>query len=256
MAMLSDEGAMTSAIVPDTKLEATPKNIEVHMLRPNLQDLPEWPVPQGFSLRRGPNPEDWVAIQRAAEPFLHISMTGEQEGSWAAEFEPGGGNLPAGVDRAEALGHMFFLVDDANGLAVGTATAWRTSWHRQYRDMIKNDPSYGSEFEIDADGLIHWVAILPEYQGRGLSKPLLSAVLKSLGSMPGLKTATLGTGTARSMAIPLYLKAGFEPMVFSPEEREGWRQLREGAKESLLTNIPDERAAAGLHLIAEKLCTI
>eukprot|EP00929_Paragymnodinium_shiwhaense_P103433 TRINITY_DN66912_c0_g1_i2.p1 TRINITY_DN66912_c0_g1~~TRINITY_DN66912_c0_g1_i2.p1 ORF type:complete len:164 (-),score=10.56 TRINITY_DN66912_c0_g1_i2:43-534(-) len=126
-------------------------NIEVHMLRSSLDTLPDWAVPQGFSLRRGAHSDDWVAIQSAAEPFLQITATGDHEGSWSAEFEPGGGNLPEHVSREDALKSMFFLVEDSSGKAVGTATAWRTSWHKHYREMIAAHPTYAG-FDIAADG--------------------------------------------------------------------------------------------------------
>ena len=75
-----------------------------------------------------------MSIQIAAEPFLTISLEGQQEGAWQHEFEPGGGNL-ADVPREEALKNMFFLIDDAT--AVGTATAWLSAWHTEYKEMLR-----------------------------------------------------------------------------------------------------------------------
>ena len=112
-----------------------------------------------------------VSIQQAAEPFLTISREGHQEGAWEHEFEPGCGNLPAGVPREEALANQFFLVDDANGRCVGTATAWRSRHHAEYSEMMRKRQS--ADVDVEYDGLVHWVAILPEYQGKGLSKALL-----------------------------------------------------------------------------------
>jgi GNAT superfamily N-acetyltransferase len=189
-----------------------------------------------------------VSIQTAAEPFLSISLLGEQEGSWTHEFEPGGGNLPHDVTREEALANQFFLIDDSTGMAVGTATAWRSRWHAEYTLMMTAQ----GEVEVKLDGLVHWVAVRPEYQGRGLSKPLLSAVLNCFPDM-GCATATLGTSTGRAMAIPLYMKAGFEPLVFHEDEQHAWQDLHARAVAILQDEQVDERTKANQEVVQKLL---
>ena len=220
------------------------------MLRPHLNDLPPVVLPPGFSLRRGPHKEDWVAIQSAAEPFLTISAEGTQEGSYAHEFEPGAGNLPADVPFKSALENQFFLIDDITGRAVGTATAWRSKHHMEYSVLLAHSGDT-SGVELSSDGLVHWVAIRPEWQGKGLSKPLLSAVLQCFPSM-GCTTATLGTSSGRAKAIPLYLRFGFEPLVFTETERTAWRGLFASASEALQHDL-DEREAQSHMLVAQRL---
>lgn len=205
------------------------ENIEVHMLRQNLANLPLHLPPKGFSLVQQPSKDDWVAIQTAAEPFLKISATGLQEGSYEHEFEAGQGNLPAEVDQKEALSYQFFLVDEATGQKVGTATAWRSCYHKEYHQLLSEQSTSVPCVDPNTDGLVHWVAIIPEYQGRGLAKCLLSAVMNSFLKIGGLKTCTLGTSSGRSMAIPLYLAFGFEPLIFSDRERNAWHAIRNGA---------------------------
>ena len=128
--------------------------------------------------------------------------------------------------------YMFFLVDEATGAAVGTATAWRSKNHMEYAKMMRTAYTGSGDVDVQTDGLVHWVAIRPDYQGRGLSKPLLSAVLNSFARM-GCKTCSLGTSSARAQAIPLYLGCGFEPMIFSEGERTAWRGLRSRAAATL-----------------------
>lgn len=254
----------------------TKENVEIHMFRPNLDDLPDVPPPPGFSLWQGPDPAAWVAIQKAAEPFLDISLEGSQEGAWQHEFLPGGGNLPArGEDGdplslQDALRYQFFLVEDATERAVGTATAWQTKHHAAYSDMLTKSSYWAASLEspdstvrridLGRDGLIHWVAIDPEFQGRGLSKPLLAAVLRSLGPA-GLKctTATLGTGSGRPQAIPLYLSFGFEPMVFGAEDWGAWRDLYHAAVARMAMDedpSADERRRRGDRVLAERLAPV
>src|SRR5699024_12772184 len=56
------------------------------------------------------------------------------------------------------------FLENPEGEVIGTATAW-------YGHLTKDSTT---------SGRIHWVAIIPEYQGKQLSKPLLSAAIKIL----------------------------------------------------------------------------
>ena len=227
-------------------------NVEIHMLRPHLNDLPAVVLPPGFSLRQGSGhkaKEDWVEIQKAAEPFLTITAEGPQEGSYAHEFEPGAGNLPEGVPLESALKHQFFLVEDASGTAVGTATAWRSKHHREYSTMLSS--RVDDSVELSSDGLVHWVAIRPEWQGKGLSKVLLAAVLRCFPGM-GCSTCTLGTSSGRAQAIPLYLRFGFQPLVFTEDERRAWCGLCDASREALTHDLGD-RAMRSHRLVVESL---
>lgn len=93
------------------------------------------------------------------------------------------------------------------GEAIGTATAWFDT----YRGQLY--------------GLVHWVAIIPQQQGRGLAKPLLTAVCNRLRDLHH-QGAYLITGTVRIPAIKLYLKFGFVPDIKSEQDAEAWRSIQ------------------------------
>jgi GNAT superfamily N-acetyltransferase len=76
-------------------------------------------------------------------------------------------------------------------------------------------------------GRVHWMAILPEFQGRGLGKALLSTICHRLREL-GHERAYLHTSAARIPAIKLYLKFGFEPMIRNAEERAVWKEVLAG----------------------------
>jgi len=97
---------------------------------------------------------------------------------------------------------------DAQGEAIGTATAWF------------NNDYYGQPY-----GQLHWVAIVPEAQGQGLAKPLLSIVLNRMAEL-GHTRCYLGTSTARIPAINLYCKFGFVPHVRNADDLAVWREMR------------------------------
>jgi ribosomal protein S18 acetylase RimI-like enzyme len=153
-------------------------NTRVTMIRRSLAGIPQHPLPAGFAIRwwRPGDRETWVRIHALAEKFVPATAA-----VYDAQF---GGN-----DR-ELARRQAFLVD-ATGRAIGTGTAW---FDDDYR---------GQRF-----GRVHWVAIVPAYQGRGLSKPLLTTVCTRLREL-GHERAFLTTNTARVAAIALYQSFGF-----------------------------------------------
>jgi GNAT superfamily N-acetyltransferase len=123
-----------------------------------------------------------------------------------------GHDLPAMEDRC-----LFLVAPD--GRTVGTTTAW-----------------YENDFCGRSWGRIHWVAIIPEFQGRGLAKPMMTAAMNRLTSSHD--NAYLFTHTLRVPAVNLYLNFGFRPLVRSDAERAGWQDLRGQLKPHPLMQEP------------------
>ena len=169
------------------------ENVPVLMVRPTLTDLPQHSLPAGYSLRwyRPGDAAIWTAIQSVAEKFEPILATLFQK-----EF---------GDNELELARRQAFLLSP-HGTEIGTATAW---FNAAYRGQ-----SYGR---------IHWVAIVPEFQGRKLAKPLLSAVCNRLVAL-GHPRAYLATATGRLPAIQLYLTFGFVPEIRDAAERLLWEK--------------------------------
>ena len=167
------------------------------MVRETLDDLPDYPLPDGYSIRtfKGGEGPLWARIGFAAGNFksLEEAMTRFRE-----EFE-------APVQDMES--RCFFVVDNETGRAVGTAMAW-----------------YDSGFvEGENYGRVHWVAVIPEFQGKGLAKPLMCAVLRRLAESHS--KAVLGTQTFRKPAINLYLDLGFVPYFKRETCPQAWAVL-------------------------------
>jgi N-acetylglutamate synthase-like GNAT family acetyltransferase len=89
---------------------------------------------------------------------------------------------------------------------VGTATAW-----------------YDTAFRGEGWGRVHWVAIIPDEQGRKLSNSLLLAVLQRI-KMLNCQKVYLVTSTKRIGAIHLYTKFGFVPNLDVKENVEAWAE--------------------------------
>jgi ribosomal protein S18 acetylase RimI-like enzyme len=73
---------------------------------------------------------------------------------------------------------------------VGTVTAWEGS------------------FEGERMGRVHWLAVVPEEQGKGLGALLLSVACERLRLL-GFERAYLVTSPLRTAAIRLYKRFGF-----------------------------------------------
>ena len=177
----------------DANVDIRERNLTIAMARKSLKGLPQHPLAGGFSLRWFcPGDESlWRSIQVAADPYNHFD-----EGRFAREF---------GADTVRLQERQCFLCSP-EGEAVGTATGW------------------SGQAVAEEIARVHWVAILPGFQGRGLSKPLLTAVCERLRAL-GHERVFLTTSTARIVAIRLYLGYGFEPLVRSPGEESSWREL-------------------------------
>ena len=147
----------------------------VRMVREHLRDLPRHDLPAGYRLR-GMTPSDvaaWLAVQRDAEPYLDIG-----DELFAQQF---------GTDES-AIADRCLLLEAPDGGAIGTISAWRGSDDGDVSARLGEDP-----------GRIHWVAIRPAWQGRGLAKPTLAAALALVAGVElqaPLHQPASGTSTA------------------------------------------------------------
>lgn len=170
------------------------RNVSLTMTRPNLAGVPDYPAPAGHAIRPyGPGDEQaWFRIQSAADRYNRITPDSMRE-----EFG----------DDPYVLARRLFFLCEPGGTAIGTAAAW-----------------FGDERHGQDMGRVHWVAIDPEHQGRGLSKPLLSKVCNTLTEM-GHDEAYLVTSSGRVAAIRLYLHFGFVPAIDAPAAAAAWAEL-------------------------------
>ena len=172
-------------------------DIAISMVRPDLDHLPHYDAPDPYRIRRyQPGDEQaWQQIHIEADAYNTFP-----DSRFAEQF---------GTDEGLVQENQFYLCD-ASGCPVGTATAWHRRMEGRPRD----------------DGLVHWVAILPSHQGKGLSKPLLSAVCHRLHER-GFERAYLDTSSVRLAALALYLSFGFEPDIREPSHQAVWARVME-----------------------------
>lgn len=158
-----------------------------------LSNIPSYPLPVPYKIRSfKENEERWADILTKAGEFDSVEAGLDR---FRQEFAP----YPDDVRQ-----RMFFI-EDKNGQAIGTASAW-----------------YG-ELNGEEMGRIHWVGIVPEHQGKKLAKPLLTFLLQQLASWHG--KAYLKTQTTNLKAINAYLNLGFEPYIMDKTEEALWEQV-------------------------------
>jgi GNAT superfamily N-acetyltransferase len=172
------------------------RDIPLTLVHPDLSTRPVFACPTGYRVRSyaDGDAEAWVRIEVPAGAFPDEARARQQ---FETEFAPVRDRLP---------GRMLFLEHERAG-PIGTTTAWE------------------GEFAGKMRGRIHWVGIMPEWQGRGLAKPLLSAAMDRLAADYARGYVTTETTSYRG--INLYLSFGFVPWVETDLDREGWAIVEE-----------------------------
>src|SRR5262245_36761444 len=153
--------------------------IQVLMLRPSLDDFPQHSLLHPFTTRwyQAGDAQHWLAIKDSSDRFHHADLTYDMDTYGA---------------HAQLLPQRQAFLCDAAAQPIGTTTAWFEDFAGQH---------YGK---------VNWVCIVPEAQGQGLAKPLLSVIGQRLHRL-GHTRALLYTLTSRLPAIHLYQTFGFVP---------------------------------------------
>jgi GNAT superfamily N-acetyltransferase len=176
------------------------QNFRVELERPDLEGLPNQPLPPGYTLRwfHTGDAAHWLRIHHDAEPFHEITPE-----LFLHQFGP---------DLAQLENRQCFLQDEL-GRVVGTGTAWMAN-----------------QREGELWGQVHWLAIMRQHQGLGLGKSLLGTVCQRLREL-GHRKAYVTSSTGRLPAIGLYLQFGFQPVIRNETEQEIWDFLQLMLKE-------------------------
>lgn len=171
----------------------------VHMIRPDMANLPAWPLPEGYRFRpyRPGDEATWVALHLDAEPLFTVTPEHFEESFGA---------------HRDMLPERMWFVQAATGEDVGSIAAW---WEDDWAGR-------------GAWGQIHWVVVARAHQRRGLAKPMTLLALRRIAQ--DHDRAMLGTNAQRLWALKSYLDCGFIP---DPAERtqaavvDGWRAVQQ-----------------------------
>ncbi len=173
-----------------------------------LDNIPRYELPKGyrFVFYKPGDKSAWIDIEISAKEIL----SGEHgEECWQRYY---------GNAESELAERMIFI-EDESGEKVATATA--------FYDIHK--PAEPGE------GQLHWVAVKKEFQGKNLSKPLITytlAVMKQLG----YTRVKIHTQTNTWLACKIYYDLGFRPEADSLQRNKaGWKMVELLTGRSMLT---------------------
>ena len=166
------------------------KRLEVMLIMEDLLDIPEPKFPPGYRIVSFMPGDEliWLKIQNNVDRDIEFDHN-----FFKKQYE---------MFHIELQRRLFFLMEGE--LPIGTITAWVDD---VFMDQDK--------------GRIHWVAIIKEKQGKGLSRPMLNFALHRLAEY-GHHSAYLTTDTSRVKAIKLYLSAGFKVLARNTDEQLYW----------------------------------
>lgn len=186
------------------------------LLERDLTNIPQYTLPEGyhFEFYQNGDRDIWIEIEKSA-----IEFSSYEEGLKA------GNRYYYGKDD-ELMNRMVFVVNNA-GEKVATATA--------FYDINQKDKS--------GSGWLHWVSVKRAYQGKGLSKPLISYVLNLMKSL-GYTHTKIPTQTTTWLAVKIYLDLGFVPI---PENAvnsyKGW---------CIIKTLTNHKALSDFEFLSEK----
>lgn len=181
------------------------KRISVTMVRESLLDIPQYSLPDGFQIKLFNEGDEhhWASIETKVEEFESENIAREH---FSKEFGP----------YIDEMKQCCLFIENERGEKIATTTAW-------YGDLTGNGEILGR---------IHWVGVVPAYQGKGLSKPLLSAAMDILANHHS--NAYLTSQTTSYQAINMYLNYGFKPLLTTENCMEAWEILEKTLKRKII----------------------
>ncbi len=186
---------------PDSKKYKTHDNSLCYIdlvFEGELKNLPHYELPEGFTFvsYKSGDKDAWIDIELSSEEVLNYEHGQE---CWKRYYEN---------KENELLDRMFFI-EDSQDQKVATATAF-------YDIHGKDKPGQGQ---------LHWVAIKKEAQGKGLSKALITHVLRVMKKL-GYTSVKIHTQTNTWLACKIYYDLGFRPSPQSLKEHSfGWKMI-------------------------------
>ncbi|NLM25313.1 MAG: GNAT family N-acetyltransferase [Firmicutes bacterium] len=181
-------------------VDKTVEVISVAMTKENLSDYPKYQLPVGyrFVMYQPGFDQAWARIETAVGEFNTVS---DAVAYFHNEFMPYAAQLPR---------RCIFIQSD-QGQVVATSSAW---FGELFGSMLPR---------------IHWVAVDPAHQGKGLGKALLTKTFQVFESLGESGQLYLTSRTWSWKAINIYLNFGFQPYL--GEEPVNWNRTKVNFKQ-------------------------
>ena len=173
-------------------MDKTIPHIGVLMTCQTPDGYPRCPLPKGYELRSyEPGMEqDWALLQTSVE---HMDSVEEALARFHAEYD----------SDMETLKNRSAFVYGPDGKLAASAILW-----------------YGSHFGRKL-ARIHWVAVAPEEQGKGLCKALMTVLMDMYHKFNLAGGLYLTSQTWSYKALNIYRQFGFKP--YTGPQPSGWK---------------------------------
>jgi GNAT superfamily N-acetyltransferase len=172
----------------------------------DLSTIPSHTIPEGYELVSTPLEEaDYASIADCLSAAYGI-----QHDVWDVPRIPLVFVENKDVKRSFRLIHT---APDGSTIVAGTATL-----------KIMTDTFPGC-------GYVHWVAVHPLHQKKGLAKILVEAVLRETKDVHGLNASVLHVVDSSIPAINTYEQFGFKPVLIEENNAGRWEAIREAQKQ-------------------------
>ena len=103
--------------------------------------------------------------------------------------------------------------------------AWVMAIHEETGDLAASAMGLHSHHELHPFGAeLGWVASDPVHRGKGLGRAVCAAVTVRLLAA-GYRNIHLYTDDFRHPALATYLKLGYVPFLFGPDELDRWQSI-------------------------------
>lgn len=203
----------------------------VVMTRENAENFPAYSLPEGyhFAIFAPEDEENWVQLQTVV---THVENEQQGRQIFRREFLQAGEEILCEEcpGYAETV-RRTVLVKDSAGNLVGAATLWMGD-------------TFGETWQR-----VHWVAVHPDHQGKGIAKCMIARVLELYKELGCDTPIYLTTQTKTYRAVRLYAQMGFVP--YMGKKPVNWTYKAEFPKESF-----EEENEAAWQLIREKLAQV
>ena len=217
-----------------TGIDHTIPYTAVVVIRENGSILRPYPLPAGyhFAIFTPADEESWVRLQAEV---THVENCAQGKRIFREEFLMAGEEIPCKdcPGYAETVRRTVLIKAD-NGDLVGAATLW-------------TGDTFGQIWQR-----VHWVAVHPEHQGKGLAKCMIARMLELYGELGCQSPIYLTTQTKTYRAVRVYAQMGFVPYMggkpvnwlfqsdlpqesFEEENEAAWQLIRQKLAEVNLT---------------------
>ena len=216
-----------------TGIDHTVPYTAVVMVRENGENVPAYSLPEGYHFApfTPADEENWVRLQTEV---THVENLQQGKKIFREEFLQAAAEVPCeDCPGYEEVVKRTVQVKDTQDNLVGVATLW-------------TGDTFGSLWQR-----VHWVAVHPDHQGKGLAKCMVARMLQLYREL-GCETPVYLTSQTKSYrAVRIYKQMGFVPYMgekpvnwpfqsdlpqnsFEAENNAAWELIREKLAEANL----------------------